>query len=113
MLPHIARQRIRKIATEFLSTRSLMASQERWVNHYLGSETNIEEICEQFSQYGGGSVDLNLDDSTGIATITLNHPERRNALSGEQLEMLKVGHIMMHYFDRENDDRVVERCPNS
>jgi len=65
-----------------------MASQERWVNHYLGSETNIEEICEQFSQYGGGSVDLNLDDSTGIATITLNHPERRNALSGKMMTEL-------------------------
>jgi len=31
---------------------------------------------------GSGSVDLSIDEKTRIATVTLNHPQKRNALSG-------------------------------
>merc|ERR1719209_182074 len=34
---------------------------------------------------GSGSVDLELDEKTRIATVTLNHPEKRNALSGAMM----------------------------
>lgn len=61
-----------------------MSSNEerRWVNHYTGPETPINTICEQFSKYEGGNIELTKDDANGIATIKINHPERRNALSG-------------------------------
>jgi hypothetical protein len=57
-------------------------SGRQWVSHYTGSETLVEDICEQFSKYKGGKVELHKDSVTGIATLKLNHPERRNALSG-------------------------------
>ena len=56
---------------------------KRWVNHYSGSETNLDEICDQFSKYEGGRVELCKDHLSGIATVIINHPERRNALSGK------------------------------
>ena len=59
-----------------------MACNELWASHYSGPETNIENICGQLVIYEGGKVDLHQDDSCGIATITINYPERRNALSG-------------------------------
>ena len=41
----------------------------------------------------GGSVDLTTDQSTGIAVITINNTDKRNALSG--LFMLKM--IYLHF----------------
>lgn len=38
--------------------------------------------------YTGGQVDLTKDESTGVATITLNNPDRRNALSGHMMVQL-------------------------
>jgi hypothetical protein len=46
-----------------------MACSERWVSHYSGPETSIEDICGQLVKYEGGKVDLHQDDSSGIATI--------------------------------------------
>lgn len=56
--------------------------ERRWVNHYAGPETPIRTIYEQFSKYEGGKVELMKDEKSGIATIQINHPDRRNALSG-------------------------------
>ena len=55
----------------------------RWVSHYAGPESDIEDICRQLSTLEGGKVELLKDEETGIATIRINHPERRNALSGK------------------------------
>jgi hypothetical protein len=52
------------------------------INYYSGPETPIAEIREQFSQSEGGSVDLIKNEDTGIATVCLNQPERRNAING-------------------------------
>ena len=43
------------------------------------SETAERELL---SSYTGGSVDLSLDRSSGIATVTLDNQEKRNAMSG-------------------------------
>lgn len=59
-----------------------MTDEKRWVSHYSGPETPIQDICEQFSKYQGGKIELSKDEESGVATITINHPERRNALSG-------------------------------
>lgn len=68
--------------------------EKRWVNHYTGPETPMNIICEQFSKYEGGNIELSKDDASGIATIKINHPERRNALSGIQ----NVKRIFLHYY---------------
>jgi hypothetical protein len=54
----------------------------RWVNHYAGLETPVSTICEQFSKFEGGKIELSKDDESGVAILKINHPERRNALSG-------------------------------
>jgi hypothetical protein len=52
------------------------------INYYSGPETPIAEIRKQLLQSIGGSVDLVKNEDTGIATLCLDHPERRNAISG-------------------------------
>lgn len=62
----------------------IMSSEHvRWVNQYAGPECSIEDISQQFNSLEGGKVDLLKDEESGIATIHINHPERRNALSGK------------------------------
>jgi len=45
----------------------------------------LESVKKEFIHYEGGSITLKTDDSTGIATVTLSHPERRNAISGRMM----------------------------
>jgi hypothetical protein len=52
------------------------------VNYYSGPETETAEIRKRLLQSRGGSVDIVKNEDTGIATLCLNHPERRNAISG-------------------------------
>jgi hypothetical protein len=52
------------------------------INYYSGPETPIAEIRERLFQAKGGSVDLIKNEDTGIATLCLNQPARRNAISG-------------------------------
>ena len=52
-----------------------------------GEEVNLAEIRQQLSQIGGsGSVDLSVDDTTGMASLCLNHTDKKNALSGKYME---------------------------
>lgn len=41
------------------------------------------KVREQLKGFPGGSVDLIKDNETGIATITMNNPEKKNAFSGK------------------------------
>lgn len=75
----------RLVARNLLSVKLQMAHGERWVHHYSGPESDIKDICHQLSQLDGGRIGLVKDEETGIATITIDHPERRNALSGKGL----------------------------
>jgi len=66
-----------------------MTSPRQWVSYYNGPETDVEEICQQFSQFEAGKIELTQDQDSGIATITINHPERKNALSGSMMVQLR------------------------
>jgi len=52
------------------------------INYYDGPDTPTAKIREQLLQSKGGSVDLIKNEDTAIATLCLNQPERRNAISG-------------------------------
>jgi hypothetical protein len=69
----------------------------RWVNHYAGPETPVSTICEQFSKFEGGKIELLKDDESGVAVLKINHPERRNALSGINLPIFFYVFILKHY----------------
>ena len=65
---------------------AIMNERLQWVHYYTGPETSPNDICNQFSKYEGGKVELFKNDETGVATVRINHPERRNALSGRKLD---------------------------
>ena len=58
------------------------AMRHKSIKYYDGPETPTAEIREWLLQSKGGSVDLIKNEDTAIATLCLNQPERRNALSG-------------------------------
>ena len=51
------------------------------------SQHKVKEnrIREFLSSHSGGRVELDKDNSTGLATITINNPEIRNGFSGKYL----------------------------
>lgn len=53
------------------------------ISVYEGSEFSYENIRLDLCQYVGGNVELNLDEKSGIATVCLNNPGKKNALTGE------------------------------
>ncbi|KAL1115155.1 hypothetical protein AAG570_007186 [Ranatra chinensis] len=46
---------------------------------------DVREAKRILSEFGGGSVDLTLDDRTGMAKLVLNNPSKKNALSGKMI----------------------------
>ena len=53
-------------------------------SYHTGPTEPLSQTKEFLRDYKGGSVDLEKKEN-GIADIVLNHPERRNALSGKML----------------------------
>jgi hypothetical protein len=45
----------------------------------------VESVKKEFFNYEGGSVRLEKNDETRIATVTLCHEEKRNAISGRMM----------------------------
>ena len=63
--------------------------------YYNGVREELSDIKPFLQKYKGGSVDLEKKDN-GICHVILNHPERRNALSGKTIhsrEILGTAHI--------------------
>ena len=87
MFPHFFSEVLMQLYRSFkllqLKPFMIMTSKPQWVSHYNKPETDIKEICQQFSKFEGGKIELTKDADTGIATITINHTERKNALSGK------------------------------
>ncbi|XP_060072268.1 ethylmalonyl-CoA decarboxylase-like [Ylistrum balloti] len=52
---------------------------------YFTSSTNMTSFRSRLEGYGGGSVDLTKDVADGIAIVTLNNPDKKNALSGKMM----------------------------
>ena len=46
--------------------------------------SGLSKSRELLLQYKGGGVVCHKDSATGIAVVTLNHVQRKNALSGKQ-----------------------------
>ena len=46
---------------------------------------NVETVKAEFVRYEGGRIDLDKNEDSGIATITLRHEEKRNAISGKMM----------------------------
>lgn len=44
---------------------------------------NAQQVRDWLLNFKGGSVKLEKDSSSGVAVLTLDHAEKRNALSGE------------------------------
>ena len=57
--------------------------------YYNGVKEELSDIKRDLQKYKGGSVDLEKKDN-GICHVILNHPERRNALSGKIIYLLFV-----------------------
>ena len=61
--------------------------------YHTGASSSLAECQQLLSQYQGGRVELTMLES-GLAHLVLDHPERRNAMSGsmmvELLEAVKV-----------------------
>lgn len=55
-------------------------------NHLKMIEEDHNVIRDYLLQFDGGKIELNKDLNTGVAYICLNHPERKNAISGISLE---------------------------
>lgn len=114
-------------AKPVLLVKSLQLGYQLSVAH-LFSETIPDNVRLQFSELSGGSVDLIMDKESGIAKITLNHPEKKNALSGKmivdlveiisELEKWKSGkglflHGTSHTFCSGGDLKTVRALGNS
>ncbi|XP_063237110.1 ethylmalonyl-CoA decarboxylase-like isoform X2 [Bacillus rossius redtenbacheri] len=54
-------------------------------SYYSGPEVPLPEIRSFLQHRGAGSVDLVCDDSTSIATLCFNQPDKRNAISGKMM----------------------------
>ena len=55
--------------------------------YYNGAREELSDIKPLLQKYKGGSVDLEKKEN-GICHVILNHPERRNALSGKIIYIL-------------------------
>lgn len=54
------------------------------LNHRRPDET-LEVLRKEFAKIGDGNMVLFKDDTTGIATLTIDQPQRRNSLSGRMM----------------------------
>ncbi|KAH9523679.1 enoyl CoA hydratase domain-containing protein 1 [Bulinus truncatus] len=52
---------------------------------HLGSSLLLPHIRNELLKYEGGSVELDMDNITGIAIMTLNNPKRMNAMTGKMM----------------------------
>lgn len=52
---------------------------------YQSSETSIEVLRSALVPVGHGTFDVVKDDTTKVATLTINQPEHRNAFSGSMM----------------------------
>ena len=50
----------------------------------------IDKARETLKNLGGGSVDLSINNESGIAFVTLNNEEKKNALSGKSIKLIFI-----------------------
>ena len=52
------------------------------------TDSLIDNIRREYHDYKGGTLELRKDDITGIAELSIDSNERRNALSGTMMSQL-------------------------
>lgn len=53
-----------------------------------GSASDMSELRSWLRSFEGGSVVVDKNDVTGIATIRLDQPEKKNAITGKKFDLL-------------------------
>ncbi|KAK3923156.1 Ethylmalonyl-CoA decarboxylase [Frankliniella fusca] len=92
-LPSVVRTAVRTFIKPLPSmTTTMSCYSDCGVHRFDGEDVNLVEVKEWLSQFGGGSVSLETNDSTGVAEIVLCHPSKKNAISG--LMMVQLGSII-------------------
>lgn len=56
------------------------------VPYFLGSSSPIDEVRNKLSSYVGGQITCTKNEENGLATICIDHPERKNAITGKLME---------------------------
>ena len=51
-------------------------------NKWTSSSAGLHDIRTFLERFDGGSVDLEKDETSGVAVITINNTRKRNALTG-------------------------------
>ncbi|XP_043190020.1 ethylmalonyl-CoA decarboxylase-like isoform X2 [Amphibalanus amphitrite] len=82
---------LRKVTRLRLPTRHLLAQSRHCSTGggRQGAEVDLSEVRQLLARHGGGSVELSMDDGTGLASLRLNHVEKKNALSGAMMCQLE------------------------
>ncbi|XP_065204920.1 ethylmalonyl-CoA decarboxylase-like [Planococcus citri] len=55
------------------------------IDFYKGDVSSVDEIRAKLGTFEGGEITCEKNDSDGIAKICINHPEKRNAISGKMM----------------------------
>jgi ethylmalonyl-CoA/methylmalonyl-CoA decarboxylase len=51
-------------------------------------QPDLVELRELFRGLGGGKFQLVMDDESAIAVLTIDHPERRNSVTGHMMAQM-------------------------
>jgi len=73
-----------KCSLRLISRSAALRPPSGFAHIHTGEKSSIDSIKTFLNDYKGGSIDLIKQDN-GIAHLVLNHPERRNALSGSMM----------------------------
>lgn len=53
------------------------------VQYHREETPSLDEIRNKLIKYPGGNIIYEKDEENGLAKICINHPERKNAISGK------------------------------
>lgn len=68
------------------------------INCYKGNELTLEETKKLLTKFKGGNIIVSKNDVTGIATICLNRPDKKNAISGKNMKNKKLNNTNLNDF---------------
>ena len=78
-------------SSETLHSRQLRFSHDQYYEYNNKSQADIlEDARARLGSLGGGSVVSHLNNDTGLATITVQHGQKKNAFSGRSCHNIVV-----------------------
>lgn len=65
---------------------------------------DIERVCQELANFEGGKIDLDKNEETGIAIMTINNPTRKNSFTGKfrSIDLLDQKLSMLNFKKRKN-----------